>query len=268
MTDAGAPGAPPGASRDAFPGASVGAPPRPASGSASGPASGSASGRSAGSSLPRALVPFRRRTRLVAWAKVLLPLGALALLSTLFLLARGPDGSGMPGDIPFARLAEIAEDPRIDAPRLAGLAPDGTAVILEAQRLLPLPGQPDGFHALRPRLETRSEASGLSARLTAAAGDVLGPTRTLRLRGGVALDAASPAAGAMTARMEEVTADLGSGTLTALGGVTAETRLGTLRADAMRVVQGGAEGTEKGARVVFNGAVRLVYLPPEPAPTP
>lgn len=237
--------------------------------------------RPAGAALPAPRVPFRRRTRVVAWAKVLLPLAALALLSTLFLLARAPDGTGtatgMPGDVPFARIEEVAGapaagGPRIDAPRLAGLAPDGTAVILQARRLLPLPGQPDGFRAEAPRLETRAPpggpgvAGGLTARLTAAEGEVLGPTRTLRLTGGVALDATSPAAGPLRVRMGSATADLGSGTLTGLGGVEAETRLGTLRADAMRLVQGGAEGTEAGARVVFNGAVRLVYRPPAAAP--
>jgi hypothetical protein len=51
-----------------------------------------------------------------------------------------------------------------------------------------------------------------------------------------------------------------------LGGVEAETRLGSLRADTMRLVQGGTEGTAAGARVVFNGAVRLVYWPPAAAP--
>ncbi len=255
-----------------------GAPPA-ASGRLPDPAPNPASG-STPSALPLPRVPFRRRTRLVAWAKVLLPLGALALLSTLFLLAKAPDGTGMPGDVPFARIEEVAGDlaeggPRIDAPRLAGLAPDGTAVILQARRLLPLPGQPDGFRAEAPRLETRAPprgdgglASGLTARLTAATGEVLGPTRTLRLEGGVALDATSPAAGPLRARMGSATADLGSGTVAALGGVEAETRLGTLRADAMRLVQGGTEGTEAGARVVFNGAVRLVYRPPAAAAPP
>src|SRR5687768_1056659 len=72
-------------------------------------------------------VPFRRRSRVVAWAKVLLPLGALGLLSTVFLLAREPLGVI---DIPYAELEEIAREPRIDRPRLAGVAPDGTTVTL------------------------------------------------------------------------------------------------------------------------------------------
>ncbi len=273
-------GAGPGEARAALRGARVDAAPRRRVAPAGGPPGGS-SQAPPGALLPAPRVPFRRRTRLVAWAKVMLPLAALALLSTLFLLARAPDGSGMPGDVPFARIEEVAGGageggPRIDAPRLAGLAPDGTAVILQARRLLPLPGQPDGFHAEAPRLETRAPpgvAGGLTARLAAAEGEVLGPTRTLRLLGGVALDATSPAAGPLRARMGSATADLGSGTLTGLGGVEAETRLGSLRADAMRLVQGGAEGTEAGARVVFNGAVRLVYhplaaAPPAPAGAP
>jgi len=214
-------------------------------------------------------VPFRGRTRLVAWAKVLLPLAALALLSTLFLLAREPETPPLPGDLPFSRIEEIAGDPRIDAPRLAGVAPDGTAVALRADRILPLPGQPDGFSALAPRLETRSPpglggvmTASLTARLEAPRGEVSGPERTLRLMGGVTLEASSPAAGPLSARMGAVAADLATGTLTASGGVEAEGRLGSIRADSMRLVQGGTEGSAGGARVVFNGAVRLVYRPP------
>lgn len=211
-------------------------------------------------------VPFRAHARVVAWAKVLLPLGALGLLSTLFLLARVPEGEG---SIPLSRIEEVANESSIDRPRLAGLASDGTAVVLEARRLLPLPGQPDGFSAEAPRLEVRSPAGvrgGLEATLEAAEGEVLGPTRTLRLMGGVALEGTSPAAGPLSARLGSVTADLDAGTLTGLGGVEAETRLGSLRADAMRIVQGGSEGGDAGARVVFNGAVRLVYWPSAPEP--
>lgn len=215
-------------------------------------------------------VPFRGRTRLVAWAKVLLPLGALGLLSTLFLLARAPDGPRAVSDeIPFARIEEIAREARIDQPRLAGLTADGTAVVLEAHRLLPLPGQPDGFSAAVPRLEIRSPEDvrgGLEATLEADTGEVLGPTRTLRLLGGVTLEGASPAAGPFSARLGDVTADLRNGTFAGLGGVEAETRLGSLHADAMRVEQGRAEGAGAGVRMVFNGAVRLVYLPPAPEP--
>ncbi len=193
-------------------------------------------------------IPFRRRTRVIAWAKILLPLAALALLSTVFLLARTPGG---PGEIPFAQLEEIARDPRIDRPRLAGVAPDGTTVVLSADRLMPVRGRSDLFALDAPSLETESPEGG-TARLTAGTGEVDGASRRLRLSGGVRIEA-SPGT---TVETPELTADLATGTATA-GTVRAETPFGTVDAESMTLTQG--EG--KGARLVFNGGVRLLYVP-------
>ena len=60
---------------------------------------------------------MNRRSVIVAWLRVLLPLGALAVLSTLFLLSRKPDPDAA---IPYARVdAEaLARQPRVTAPSL------------------------------------------------------------------------------------------------------------------------------------------------------
>jgi lipopolysaccharide export system protein LptC len=204
---------------------------------------------------PRPRIPFRRRSRLVAWAKVLLPLAALALLSTVFLLAREPGG---PVEIPFARIEEIAREPRMDNPRLAGVAPDGTAVALTAERIAPLPGRPDAFALAAPRLETMGP-EGDAARLAAEAGEVDGPTRTLRLTGGVRIEAER----GIVVETPELTADLASGRAEA-GPVTAETPWGRIEAGGLNFVQGEGEG----ARLVFNRGVRLLYQPERPSPSP
>jgi lipopolysaccharide export system protein LptC len=187
----------------------------------------------------------------VAWAKVLLPLAALALLSTVFLLAREPGG---PVDIPYARLEEIARDPRIDRPRLAGVAPDGTTVALSAERVTPLPARPEAFALQRPRLETVTP-DGASATLLAAAGEVDGPARRLRLSGGVRIESSAGYAVDTAA----LSADLATGTLTA-GPVTATAPLGRIEAGGLRLSQGEGEG----ARLVFNEGVRVLYQPPSP----
>ncbi|WP_210528424.1 LPS export ABC transporter periplasmic protein LptC [Rubellimicrobium arenae] len=196
-------------------------------------------------------VPFRRRSRAIAWAKILLPLAALALLSTMFLLAREPGG---PGEIPFAQIEEIARDPRIDRPRLAGVAPDGTTVVLSADRIMPVAGQQDLYRLAAPRLETVSVAGG-AATLTAGTGEADGPSQRLHLTGGVRVEASS----GLEVETADVTADLATGTATS-GPVTARAPFGTITADSMVLTQG--EG--KGARLVFNGGVRLLYLPQDP----
>ncbi|MBP1805223.1 LPS export ABC transporter periplasmic protein LptC [Rubellimicrobium aerolatum] len=194
-------------------------------------------------------IPFRRRSRAIAWAKVLLPLAALALLSTMFLLARAPAG---PDSIPFARLEEIAREPRIDRPRLSGVAPDGTTVTLSADRLTPLPGREDVYAVAAPRLETRTPGGG-TATLTAGTGEVDGPARRLRLAGGVRVEA-SPATAVET---PEVTADLSTGTAIT-GPVTGTAPFGAIEAGWLALEAGDGAGA---ARLLFDGGVRLLYHP-------
>lgn len=215
------------------------APPRAAGPQARGPAGAAAR------------APFRRRSRVVAWAKVLLPLAALGLLSTVFLLAREPGG---PVDIPYARLEEIAREPRMDRARLAGVAPDGTSVALSAARVAALDGTPGGFALESPRLETAGEDG--AATVNAGAGEVDVPRRTLRLTGGVSIETSA----GLLVRTPALAADLATGTLTA-GAVTATGPLGEVEAGGLTLEQGG----EGAARLVFNRGVRVLYHP-RPAP--
>lgn len=75
-------------------------------------------------------------TRLIGWLKILLPLMALAILSTLFLVARtvNPDDA-----IPYAEVdvAERLREPRMTAPTYAGLTEDGAALSVAANEARP-----------------------------------------------------------------------------------------------------------------------------------
>lgn len=199
-------------------------------------------------------VPFRRRSRVVAWAKVLLPLAALALMSTVFLLARAPTGG--PTDIPYARLEEIAREPRVDRARLAGVASDGTVVALTSSRVTP-PAEGSGTYRLEaPRLET--EGADGRATLDAATGEVDPERRTLRVTGEVRIESSA----GYLVETPEAAADLSAGTLVT-GPVTATAPLGEIEAGRLEVVRPEGEG----ARLVFNGGVRVLYQP-EPPPQP
>jgi lipopolysaccharide export system protein LptC len=201
---------------------------------------------------PPPRIPFQTRSRLVAWAKILLPLAALALMSTVFLLAREPKGDP---EIPFAQLQEIAREPRMDRPRLAGVAPDGTTVALSAERLVPQSGSTDLFTLIAPRLDTAA-AEGGSLRLTASTGEVDGAARRLRLSGGIRIEAS----GGYAIQTPELSADLRSGSIET-GPVTAEAPLGRIESGGLRVTQGEGDG----ARLVFNGGVRVLYQPKDPS---
>lgn len=98
-----------------------------------------------------------RYSRLVNILKVLLPLVALAILATLFLISRGMDLDAV---LPFAEdeLAERTRDQQITGPFFSGTTSGGDEIIVSAT--LARPGGPS-----RP-----SEATEVSARMTRADG--------------------------------------------------------------------------------------------------
>lgn len=72
-----------------------------------------------------------RHTRLVAWAKITLPIIALAMLSTLFLLSKSVDPVST---IPFSEsdLADRTQSQQISQPEVFGVTPRGDLISLRA----------------------------------------------------------------------------------------------------------------------------------------
>lgn len=72
-----------------------------------------------------------RHTRLVAWAKITLPIVALAMLSTLFLLSKSVDPIAT---IPFSEsdLADRTQSQQISQPEVFGVTPRGDLISLRA----------------------------------------------------------------------------------------------------------------------------------------
>ncbi len=81
-------------------------------------------------------------SRAVAWLKILLPLLALAILSTLFLVARTVTPAQ---DLPFADvdIEELASEQGIGKPNYAGVTGDGAAIALTAESAMPDPDNPE-----------------------------------------------------------------------------------------------------------------------------
>lgn len=75
-------------------------------------------------------------SRFILWAKIILPLLALAILSTVFLLARPVDPSKA---IPYARVdvKELVREKGITAPNYSGVTRDGAAISVSAQSAKP-----------------------------------------------------------------------------------------------------------------------------------
>lgn len=80
-------------------------------------------------------------SRVIAWLKILLPLLALGLLSTLFLVARTVDPAQ---DLPFADVDvdELASQQRIGKPHYSAVTASGASVSVSAASALPDPTNP------------------------------------------------------------------------------------------------------------------------------
>lgn len=79
-------------------------------------------------------------SQLVGWAKIILPLCAIGLLSTLFLFARG---TSAPDAVPLERIEEIAREQRLSAPEFSGLTDEGATVVIRAKTARPDITRPD-----------------------------------------------------------------------------------------------------------------------------
>lgn len=191
-------------------------------------------------------------TRVVTWLKVLLPLAALAILSTLFLLADqiNPDDA-----LPFAEVdvEELAREPRMTLPSYAGTTSDGASLNLTAEAALP--GTTDGpAKALNVRMELATP-DGATTDLQATSAVIDTDGGKLFLSGGVRLTTSQ----GYSLETSEIVADLDRSGLEAASGVRVMAPAGTLTADTMSLRQDNQ--TPETYLMVFKGGVRLVYLP-------
>ncbi|AZL59223.1 LPS export ABC transporter periplasmic protein LptC [Tabrizicola piscis] len=193
-----------------------------------------------------------RHTRVVGWLKVTLPLMALAILATLFLLADRIDPEAA---LPYAEVdvEDLAREPRMTAPTYAGTTSDGGALTLSADEARPsAEGAPARAQTLRLQLDT---PDGAATNLTAAEAVLDNVAREIVLSGGVVITTST----GYRVETAEMTAKLDRSGLQSQTPVTATGPAGDLSAGGMTLGQDNR--TPGGYLLVFNGGVRLVYLP-------
>lgn len=190
-------------------------------------------------------------SRVIAFLKVLLPLAALAVLATLFLLSRSIDPTAT---IPFAEaeMADRLRDQQVTAPFFSGITPKGEEVIFTAS-------------VVRPAILGRpAEAENVSARLTLAQGTRI----TLDADQGqvdVEKDMATFQGDVRIAsslgyrlRTEKINASLSSVAGTAPNQIDGVAPFGTLTAGALEIGPTSADGP---VHIVFTNGVKLIYDP-------
>lgn len=190
-------------------------------------------------------------SRVVAWAKILLPLAALGLLSTLFLFSRVID----PEDaIPYANVdvADRIREPRMTAPTYSGVTSDGASLSVQAAEARP--GSAGGAATATYLVARMETPDGALTDLTAASGALDTTAGLLSLSGDVRMTTSTGyvvESQAMTARLDRTG-------LTSPGDVRVTAPMGTITATGMSLEQSATPGDYV---LVFNGRVRLIYTP-------
>lgn len=193
-------------------------------------------------------------SRMVAIFKVLLPLAALALLSTLFLLSRSIDPTAT---IPFSQqdVSERVRGQQVTEPFFSGTTADGDDIVVHAA--LARPGGP----------ESPAEAETITARIIMADGVriVLGARRaSVDMASDIATfsgDVRVSSTDGLVVRTEELVAALGKVEGRTTGVVRGTGPMGRFDAGRMEYA---AKNRGEPLHMVFKDGVKLIYQPKQP----
>lgn len=193
-------------------------------------------------------------SRIVAFLKVLLPLGALGLLSTLFLLSRNFGGE-VSSTIPFAKqdLEQRAREQQITAPFFSGRTSDGHLVSFTAETARPDLTDPKKSSATK--MDARIDLTdGSHMTLSADEAHVDNHTHLATLSGGVTIISST----GYTIMMDELTTSMREIAAQSKGKVYGQGPAGTFEAGLMTIEP--SKDTDE-ATIFFTNGVKLIYSP-------
>ncbi|MCG6903486.1 MAG: hypothetical protein LJE68_12475 [Rhodobacter sp.] len=194
-------------------------------------------------------------SRVIAWLKILLPLAALAILSTLFLVARAIVPAQ---DLPFADVDvdELATQQRIGQPNYSSVTRDGAAISLSAESARPDSENPEKLSGeeIRAGIDL---PNGNRINIVAQRMQIDNTLGIARLSDGVVVETSD----GYTLRTDTVEISLDATRVEATEPTRVDTPIGQLSADSFRLAAEN-EG-ERPYVLVFKGHVKLVYDPNE-----
>lgn len=194
--------------------------------------------------------PDNFHSQLVGWSKIILPLCALGLLSTLFLFARSNNDTA---SIPFAEITALAQEQRINAPRFSGVADDGSIIAISAQSAKLDPEETERLNVSMLRL-TVNASDGSILKVTAVEGEMDGNAKTAQLKGLARLETSS----GYSMETNGLTANFETGVVASDGALEVHAPFGEITAG--RVTFQSADDNS-GHQMLFTDGVRLVYTP-------
>ena len=193
-----------------------------------------------------------RYSRMVSLLKVAFPLAALALLSTLFLLARAMETDTA---IPFAdvEIQERLRDQQITGPFFSGTTQTGDQMSFSAKKLI-TPQENVGLNRAEEVLAKLETAKGATFQLQADIAELNIAGNSAVLSGSVSLATST----GYRINTDKLTSQISTLDVAAPHRVEATGPLGQLKAGNMRIFSpNGGETTQ----MLFSGGVKLVYTP-------
>lgn len=185
---------------------------------------------------------------IVSWAKIILPMVALGLLSTVFLFSRQIDPEGA---IPFADVdleARLREQ-RLSKPNYATTTEDGSALTIVAESAAPIL---DGGGGTAENIVARlKRTDGITIDMTSDSGMIQG-SKSLTLTGNVAIDTSD----GYSLRSDKMISAMNRTEITSPGPITGTGPFGDLQAGRMHLT---VPENQDGILAVFEGGVRLIY---------
>ncbi len=193
-----------------------------------------------------------RYSRMVGLLKVILPLMALALLSTLFLLSRVVDPEAV---IPFAdqEIQERLRDQQVTGPLYHGTSADGDKIAFAAEKLITLRGQAK-TNSAEDVTVTIDMASGTQILLEAA----IGRLNMVEDRADLEDDVTINTSTGYLITSDHLIAQLSALNVESPGPVAATGPLGRLDAGAMSLR---TETNGETTQLLFTDGVKLLYDP-------
>lgn len=191
-------------------------------------------------------------SRVVAWIKIILPLSALGLLSTLFLFSRTVDPTQ---SVPVSQidLEQRAQDLGATNPRFAGVTREGDEIHFAAEFARPDRDVPKHLIAERVTAQMRLSA-GTVIDITSAQADMQQGQMTASLMGEVRITTSTGyviTTERLNARLDEVHAETP-------GQIAATGPLGALTAGQMLLHNNAESGMPE---LLFTQGVKLIYQP-------
>lgn len=188
---------------------------------------------------------------LVGWTKIILPVFAIGLLSTLFLFARNPTAA--PPEFSFTEIAAMAREQRITSPRFSGVTQSGSTLVVSAKSAQPNLLKADNItlDTVAMRLEN---ADGSHINMSALSGAIDGPARVAHFSGLTYIVTST----GYEMETNGLTAELDTGLIISDGKTQIRAPFGDLTAGqaTFRVTE-----DNTGQQMLFTQGVRLVYEP-------